>query len=74
MAYAKRVGSRVSLGIGAKYLKSRLDSANASGYAFDAGALFQLSPSLRLGVAFLNGGPGMAFIGEPFPLPMAGKV
>lgn len=69
-----------SVGLGLKTVAETLDSAGASTFAADLGALYYLRPEkywmkkvpaqeLRLALAVRNLGPGLAFDKESFPLP-----
>lgn len=57
------------LGIGGKFLDSRLADARAQGTAWDAGALYQIKSAVRLGVSAANLGQGLKFDRESSPLP-----
>lgn len=74
LAYARVFLDEFSLGVGAKYLRSRLHDSSASTFAFDAGALYRPWDELSLGVSALNAGKGMRFIDETYPLPMSYKA
>jgi len=69
MSYAYALGdSGLSLGGTVKIVQSDLDGYNASGEAFDAGALYRKDKlSLAAGVRDL--GPGYGFAGQTDPLP-----
>jgi len=68
LSYAYNLGKGLSLGASGKIIQSDLDGYNASGEAFDAGALYRKDKlSLALGVRDL--GPGYGFAGQADPLP-----
>jgi hypothetical protein len=62
--------SSLDLGVGVKFLNSRIDRYSGSGTAFDAGARTRLSEiPLTVSVAFLNWGQGPQLMNERSPLP-----
>jgi len=68
LSYAYDLGKGLSLGASGKIIQSDLDGYNASGEAFDAGALYRKDKlSLAAGVRSL--GPGYGFAGQADPLP-----
>lgn len=82
VGYGKEVGNlkRVSLGMSAKYISSKLASYRTSAVAFDAGALARYGrqgvyeTQWRLGGGVRNMGPSMKFIDEGFPLPQSAHI
>lgn len=66
--YALSWGS-LMLGIGGKFLESRLADARARGTAWDAGALYRFKSAVRMGFSATNLGQGLKFDKESSPLP-----
>lgn len=69
VGYGRRIRPNLGVGGSLKYLTSSLGDASASSYAFDIGAVYALSRSVRVGAAIRNLGPGLTFEGESDPLP-----
>jgi hypothetical protein len=69
VGYGRRLRPNLGVGGSLKYLSSSLGDASASSYAFDIGAVYTLSRSVRVGAAVRNLGPGLTFEGESDPLP-----
>jgi long-subunit fatty acid transport protein len=71
LAYARGFGDMLSLGVGVKLVKQRIEEEEASGFAGDVGVLLCAQPDggLRFGFSALNVGPAIAFIEEKDPLP-----
>lgn len=74
IAWSKKmdVGSKsLSYGLAAKYVSSDLDTANASTFAFDLGAMLACPQTmLRFSLAVLNLGGELKFTNEGDPLPL----
>ncbi|MBD3170140.1 MAG: PorV/PorQ family protein [candidate division Zixibacteria bacterium] len=68
-AWGRSITSRLSLGIGFKYLYEKIDVDELTGYAFDFGASYDVIPMLRIGASYANVGPEVEFISESFELP-----
>lgn len=66
--YARSWG-RLMLGFGGKFLDSRLADVHARGAAWDAGVLYPLHKSVRVGMSAANLGRGLKYDRESFPLP-----
>lgn len=69
LGYGRRVRSNVGVGVGLRYLSSKLGDDTAASYAFDVGTVCRVSPNLSLGAAVRNLGPGLNFGGAEDPLP-----
>lgn len=74
LAYARVLRDELSIGLGAKYLRSRLDDRSASTLALDAGLLCKPWEEFSFGVSVLNAGKGMRFVDETYPLPLTFKA
>lgn len=74
VAYAQRLGSNLSLGLGIKALRSAIASYSAQDVALDLGGLYDLGRlgpgATTLGAAVQNIGPGMRYIDHYAPLPL----
>lgn len=73
-AYAVKPLDFLALGVNLKSVHSRLAGYTARTYAFDAGAIIEPAPGLRLGASVLNAGPGLRFISESYPLPLTTRA
>jgi hypothetical protein len=72
---SKHVGTRFALGTNLKVVQQSLEESSASGFGMDLGGLVNVTPSLRLGVSFLNvGGPSLRLreTDEKYPVDMRG--
>ena len=75
LAYARHVVEGLDLGLGAKWVYSRLDQDSASGLLLDAGLAYETRiPGLRLGAAALNLGPQFQYQDESFDAPLTLKL
>ncbi len=78
LAFADQVGADLSYGVGVKLIQSSIENESATGYAADAGVLYELPQleGLSLGLAVQNMGPELKFIsdGDPLPLIVRGGV
>lgn len=72
-AWARNWGP-LALGVQARRLISRLADVEASGAAFDAGALLRRENGWAFGAAVRNIGRDFRFLREPFPLPLEGRL
>ena len=66
LTYARQLSDRISVGVTTQYISEHLAQANSSGFAFNAGVLYDNLGSingLSLGVAVKNIGPQMSFGG-----------
>lgn len=74
ISYAKNFGG-LSLGVTGKWLHSRLHDISADSYCFDVGALYDTPfKGLRAGLAAVNMGEGLKYIGDTDVLPMGGRA
>jgi hypothetical protein len=77
LGFGRPIGSGLTLGANAKYIRERIANSSAATYAFDLGAGWRPGPSgLEIGLAAQNLGPSAVFTidgtkGEPVPLPAA---
>lgn len=62
---------RLQAGLTLKAVHERIESASANAFAADAGALYRVSPRLKLGAALRNLGTGLTLNKEAAPLPMS---
>lgn len=72
--FARRMGSRWSVGAAAKFLRSEIDDVSASGFAFDLGARYRASEQWTLGASVVNVGQGLKFLRDRSDLPLTGRV
>lgn len=71
MGVAAPISRRTSAGLGVKFLESRIGGDLARSFAFDLGARHELEGvPLTLGLAALNLGPGLKFVGQRDRLPL----
>lgn len=71
LSYARPLKPRLAAGANLKYIRERIENASAQTFALDAGAIYELSPRLRLGLALKNLGAGLALGKRSYPLPLA---
>jgi hypothetical protein len=64
-----KAADALSIGISGKFLYEKIYVDESSGYAFDAGALYRLSPSFSLGLAVNNLGSVNELKNDPIKLP-----
>lgn len=69
LGYGRRLKPNLGVGAGLKFLSSKLGDDSASTYALDLGAVYRLSPSVRLGAAVRNVGPELSYRSDGDPLP-----
>lgn len=75
ISYGRSLSGGLSLGGTLKALRSELAGFEAVGWALDAGVAWRPSLSgLSLGLAARNLGPGMSYLGQSSPLPLAVAV
>ncbi|MCB4791321.1 MAG: PorV/PorQ family protein [Elusimicrobia bacterium] len=74
LGYAKAVSEKLSLGLNAKSISSKIDDQTASAMAADVGTLYKASSKLDLALAAQNIGSSMKFIAEGDPLPLTIKL
>ncbi|UCE26268.1 MAG: PorV/PorQ family protein [Candidatus Coatesbacteria bacterium] len=67
--YAKDVGRHFSFGGTAKFVRQKIYTDSATGFAADVGAYLKLFSGFSVGFAAKNLGPGMTFISKSYPLP-----
>lgn len=74
ISYARRLGP-LALGVTGKWLHSRLHDISADSYCFDLGAVYDTPvKDLRVGLAAVNMGEGLKYIGDTDVLPMGGRA
>ncbi len=75
LAYGLRLSERFRMGTGIRYVTSRIAEASANGYGIDLGGLYRAGRwgpgDVQLGIAVQNIGPGMKFLDQGFPMPLA---
>lgn len=69
-SYARRLKPKLALGANVKIISERIESASAMGFALDAGAIYDLSPKVKLGFTLKNLGTGLTLDKTACPLPM----
>jgi hypothetical protein len=75
LGYSRMLTSRTGLGVGIKYISSRLESENASAGAVDAGIKCDVIPeTLSAGLAVQNFGTQLKYISKGAPLPLNVKL
>ena len=75
LAWARGWGERLDLGIGAKWIYSRLDEESAKGFLFDFGLGYETRiPGLRVAGVVLNVGPQFKYRNESFDAPLTMKL
>jgi len=75
LSASKNLTPRFAIGANAKIVRHAVDEFDATGFGVDIGALYQVLPSLRLGVSLLNiGGPtlSMRATDETYPAEFRG--
>ena len=71
LSAAKSVNTRFAVGTNVKVIRQSVEEASANGVGFDLGAIYQVNPSVKVGVSALNlGGPNLTLrdTKETFPL------
>lgn len=72
LGYGKALGGRANLGLSVKYLTSSIGSDTASTFALDVGITRKLAfAPVSLGASVQNLGPGLKFVDQRDPLPLA---
>jgi hypothetical protein len=77
LSASKNITPRFAIGANAKIVRHAVDEFDATGFGVDIGALYQVLPSLRLGVSLLNiGGPtlSMRATDETYPAEFRGGL
>lgn len=72
---SKQFSTRFALGANVKVVRQSVDEFDAAGVGFDLGAIYRLTPVLRVGVSALNiGGPTLTLrsVDETFPTEFRG--
>lgn len=69
-SYARVLKPRLLLGGNFKIIRERIESASAQAFALDAGAVYEMSNKLKLGVTLKNLGTGLTLNKTACPLPM----
>ncbi len=70
-SYARRLKPKLAVGANFKVIRERIESASAQAFALDAGAVYEMSPKLKLGATLKNLGTGLTLEKTPCPLPMS---
>ncbi len=70
-SYARRLNPKLALGANFKIIRERIESASAQAFALDAGAIYELSPKLKLGASLKNLGTGLTLNKASGPLPLS---
>ncbi|MFC1521720.1 PorV/PorQ family protein [Elusimicrobiota bacterium] len=72
LAFSSEFTDQVNLGIGFKFIQSRIAQYKGHGFALDAGGIYHpLAAPVSFGLAVKNIGPGIRFIDEETPLPLS---
>ena len=74
LAYAAKLGEKLSVGLNAKSISSKIDDVSASAMAADIGGQYKASEKLNIGLVAENVGTELKFIAEGDPLPMLIKL
>jgi len=72
---SKNVGQKLSLGTNLKLVQQSVEDFSAGGFGFDVGGIYEVVPSLRVGVSALNiSGPSIKLrdTAEDFPMQIRG--
>ena len=69
-SYARRLKPRLAAGGNVKIISERIESASAMAFALDAGAIYEYSQKLKLGVSLRNLGTGITLDKTSCPLPL----
>src|SRR5262249_23828774 len=70
LSASKAFSPRVGFGLNVKLVQQTVESFNANGSGFDLGAMYQLTPGLKLGASLMNlGGPTLKLrdVAESYP-------
>jgi len=70
LSYARRLKPRLAVGGNFKIIRERIESSEAQAFAVDAGAIYEVSPKLKLGATLKNLGTGLTLEKTPSPLPL----
>ena len=71
LSAAKNLNTRFALGTNVKVIRQSVEESSANGVGFDLGAIYQATPSVKVGVSALNlGGPNLTLrdTKETYPL------
>ena len=71
LSAAKNVNTRLAIGTNVKVIRQAVEEASSNGVGFDLGAIYQVTPAVKVGVAALNlGGPNLTLrdTKETYPL------
>ncbi len=71
LAYGQSFGSRLSLGLAAKWINARIQDVTANAYGVDLGSLYKLTDHIRLAATVNNIGTQLKFLSDGDPLPLA---
>ena len=73
-SYARRLKTKLAVGGTFKVIRERIESASAQAFAIDAGAIYELSPKMKMGVTLKNLGTGLTLDKTSCPLPLGLRV
>ena len=71
LSYARRLKKNLAVGGNFKIIRERIESESGQAFALDAGAVYELSPKLKLGASLKNLGTGLTLEKMSTPLPMS---
>jgi len=71
---ARKMNDNLALGVGVKFVTERLDDEHAQTWAFDLGALLNLTPQLTLGAGVQNLGDTIRFTEDKEEIPLNYRV
>ncbi len=72
---SKALSPKFSLGVNAKLVQQSVEQFSANGFGADLGAMFDLTPQLRVGASMMNlGGPSLTLrdVAEAYPMQLRG--
>jgi len=69
VAYGRRVGRSLSLGVGVKMIRSQIHSFTSNGIAMDLSSSYQFSAKTRMAFGLFHLGPKMSYVNESVNLP-----
>ncbi len=74
LAYAQRLGKKLSLGATGKVINAKIGDFSANAYAMDFGAMLPIQSNLTLAAVVANIGTQLNFISDAEPLPLEGRL
>lgn len=72
--YGMEITSSLAVGLGGKYILSRIDGVEATAFAVDAGLTYRISDKFNLGASIVNVGSELQFITKREELPMTYRL